>query len=125
MKLRSLAAWTNHRRTIASTYSELLQGTDLILPDVPDWAKSAWHLYVVRSPSRDDLQKRLADEGIATLIHYPIPPHMQVAHAGLGLPPGALPIARQLANEVLSLPIGPHLPVEVARVIAESIRSRC
>lgn len=109
VKLTVLDAWAERRRTIAATYAEGLAGTDLILPHVPDWAEPAWHLYVVRTSGRDALQARLTEAGIGTLIHYPIPPHMQTAYAGLGIAPEALPLARQLAGEVLSLPMGPQL----------------
>lgn len=117
-KLPHLDAWTDRRRVIAAAYTEGLRDSGLILPHVPDWAEPAWHLYVLRSPDRDGLQKRLTDAGIGTLIHYPIPPHLQAAYADLGLAPEALPLARDLAGEVLSLPMGPQLSLaDVARVI--------
>ena len=109
VKLPHLDAWTDRRRAVAAAYSIGLRDRGLILPHVPEWANPAWHLYVVRSTDRDKLQKRLTEAGVGTLIHYPIPPHMQAAYADLGLAPGALPLARELANEVLSLPMGPHL----------------
>jgi dTDP-4-amino-4,6-dideoxygalactose transaminase len=118
-KLPHLDAWTDRRRAIAAAYAEELKACGLILPHVPEWADPVWHLYVVRTPRRDALQKRLTEAGVGTLIHYPIPPHMQAAYAELGLAPDALPLARQLAGEVLSLPMGPHLPMpDVERVIA-------
>ncbi len=109
VKLEALDDWTARRRAVAGVYAQGLADTGLILPHVPDWAEPAWHLYVVRSPDRDGLQARLGQAGVGTLIHYPIPPHMQAAYAGMGIAPEALPLARQLADEVLSLPIGPHL----------------
>ncbi|MBJ7533235.1 DegT/DnrJ/EryC1/StrS family aminotransferase [Rhodomicrobium vannielii ATCC 17100] len=118
-RLPHLDAWTDRRRAIAATYAEGLRDSGLILPHVPDWADPVWHLYVVRSPDRAGLQKRLAEAGVSTLIHYPIPPHMQAAYAGLGLAPDALPLARQLAEEVLSLPMGPQLALaDAVRVIS-------
>jgi len=122
-KLPHLDAWTDRRRAIAAAYAEGLLGTGLILPHVPDWADPAWHLYVVRSPERDGLQKRLADAGVGTLIHYPIPPHMQAAYAGLGIGREALPLACRLADEVLSLPIGPQLPLLDAMRAIKAIRA--
>ena len=119
VKLGVLDSWTDRRRAIAAAYTEGLQDTGLILPHVSDWAEPVWHLYVVRTSERAALQARLAEAGIGTLIHYPIPPHMQTAYGDLGLQPDTLPIARDLANEVLSLPIGPQLGMEnVAQVIA-------
>ncbi|MCE6967488.1 DegT/DnrJ/EryC1/StrS family aminotransferase [Cereibacter sphaeroides] len=117
-KLPHLDAWTDRRRAIAAAYAEGLRGSGLTLPHVPDWADPVWHLYVVRSIDRDGLQKRLADAGVGTLIHYPIPPHMQAAYADLRITSEALPLARQLAGEVLSLPMGPQMPLsDAARVI--------
>lgn len=120
-KLPHLQAWTERRQSIAAAYTAQLVGSDLVLPHVPDWAQPAWHLYVVRTTQRDALQSRLATAKVGTLIHYPIPPHMQAAYAELGLEPDALPLARQLANEVLSLPIGPQMEAEdLRKVIAAS-----
>lgn len=121
-KLPHLDAWTDRRRAIAAAYAEGLKDSGLILPHVPDWADPAWHLYVVRTRDRDGLQKRLAAAGVGTLIHYPIPPHMQAAYADLGLAPEALPLARQLAGEVLSLPMGPHLRLDAAGTVLNRIR---
>ncbi|MAQ36044.1 MAG: erythromycin biosynthesis sensory transduction protein eryC1 [Thioclava sp.] len=124
-KLPYLDAWTERRREIATAYGEGLAGGKLIPPHVPNWAEPAWHLYVVRSPRRDALQARLKDAGIGTLIHYPIPPHMQIAYAELDFSADAFPGAKQLAREVLSLPIGPHLlrndVREIMRVIADEL----
>ena len=119
VKLKYLNAWTERRCAIAAAYGEGLRDSGLILPHVPEWADPVWHLYVVRSAGRDELQKRLTEAGVGTLIHYPIPPHMQAAYADIGLAPGALPLARQLAGEVLSLPMEPQLAIaDVDLVIA-------
>jgi dTDP-4-amino-4,6-dideoxygalactose transaminase len=122
-KLPHLDAWTDRRRAIAAAYAEGLRDSGLILPHVPKWADPAWHLYVVRSSDRDGLQKRLAEAGVGTLIHYPIPPHIQEAYADLGIAPVALPLARQLAGEVLSLPMGPQLPLADASRVIEAVRA--
>ncbi|WP_353348230.1 DegT/DnrJ/EryC1/StrS family aminotransferase [Aquicoccus sp. SU-CL01552] len=123
VKLTVLDAWAERRRAVAAAYAEGLAATDLTLPHVPDWAEPAWHLYVVRTPGRDVLQARLTEAGIGTLIHYPIPPHMQAAYAGLGIAPEALPLARQLAGEVLSLPMGPQLDLGDVHHITAQIRN--
>lgn len=122
-KLPHLDAWTDRRRAIAAAYAEGLRDSGLILPHVSDTADPAWHLYVVRSPDRDGLQKRLAKAGVGTLIHYPIPPHMQAAYADLSLAPDALPLARALAEEMLSLPIGPQLPLADAVLVINAVRA--
>lgn len=123
VKLKHLDAWTERRRAIAGHFTQGLQVSGLILPHVPYWADPAWHLYVVRTSDRDTLQARLTEVGIGTLIHYPIPPHMQAAYAGLGIAPDALPVARELAGEVLSLPMGPHLDLSHIQYINDQFRN--
>ena len=111
-KLRHLDAWNDRRTAAAAVYLDRLACSDITLPRVPQWADPVWHLFVVRSSKRDELARHLAQRGIETLVHYPVPPHLQGAYAELGIPGGSLPIAEQLAQEVLSLPIGPHLRAE-------------
>ena len=122
VKLKHLDAWTERRVAIADQYLKELAGTNLILPHVPDWANPAWHLFVVRTTEREALQARLTAAGIGTLIHYPIPPHMQAAYADMGIEPSALPLAWQLAVEVISLPIGPHLSPDDVQAISDHVR---
>lgn len=112
VKLGVLDNWTDRRRAVAAIYTEELADSGLTLPYAPDWAEPVWHLYVVRSPRRDTLQAELAEAGIGTLIHYPIPPHMQAAYAGLGIAQDGLPLARDMASGVLSLPMGPQLSLD-------------
>ncbi len=119
VKLKVLDAWNVRRNKIAASYTAALEGTGLVLPSVPPWAESVWHLYVVQCSERDALQKALGDVGIATLIHYPVPPHLQQAYASTGYVKGQFPIAERLASQVLSVPIGPQLDdVSVAAVVA-------
>lgn len=124
VKLKVLDDWTERRRAIASAYLEGLKDSGLILPHVPEWAAPVWHLFVVRTDAREQLQAQLAKAGIGTLIHYPIPPHMQSAYADLGFEAKAFPIARRLAQEVLSLPMGPHLDASLVRnrIVPELLR---
>jgi dTDP-4-amino-4,6-dideoxygalactose transaminase len=121
-KLPYLDDWTARRRAIALTYNEGLSDIGLNLPQVPDWADPVWHLYVVRSSERDGLQERLAKVGIGTSIHYPIAPHMQTAYADLQIARDALPLACDLAEQVISLPIGPNLALEDAARIVGFLR---
>lgn len=119
VKLAHLDVWNARRSVIAAYYHQGLAGCGLTLPHVPDWAEPAWHLYAVLSPQRDALQKSLADVGVGTLIHYPIPPHLQQAYASVGWRLGEFPLAERIANEVFSLPMGPHLRLdEVSNVIS-------
>ena len=92
------------------------------LPRVPQWAEPVWHLYVVRTGRRVELMKALEKAGIGALIHYPIPPHLQVAYADLGLAKGAFPLAEKLADGVLSLPMGPHVTSGQVDEVAAAIR---
>ncbi|MFD0859776.1 DegT/DnrJ/EryC1/StrS family aminotransferase [Roseovarius aquimarinus] len=107
VKLRSLDRATARRREIAARYSAAFAKAGLDHPHVPDWADPVWHLYVMRHPERDAFQARLAEAGIGTVIHYPIPPHRQKAYADAGLAEGSLPLAETLAREVVSLPMCP------------------
>ena len=122
-KLGKLDEWNQRRTAIAAFYGTALADTGLTLPRVPNWAEPVWHLYVVQSEDRDRLAARLAEAGVQTLIHYPIPPHRQQAYAGMGLGEGSLPIAESLAKLVLSLPIGPHLGLDQAERVAEAVRN--
>lgn len=121
VKLGVLDEWNERRRRIAEIYTEELAETNLILPQVPQWANPAWHLYVVRSSERDALQERLTTAGIGTLIHYPIPPHHQKVFKMVAMPP--LLIAKELSGEILSLPIGPHLACTQLNYLQEVIRN--
>jgi dTDP-4-amino-4,6-dideoxygalactose transaminase len=120
VKLRKLEEWNDRRKQVASRYLSALDGVaDLVLPVVPAHIEPCWHLFVVRHPQRDALQRHLEAQGIGTLIHYPLPPHLQNAYAELGYAPGDLPLAERLAGEVLSLPIGPHVSdAEIDCVVA-------
>jgi dTDP-4-amino-4,6-dideoxygalactose transaminase len=126
VKLRHLDEWNQRRSKIAEVYLHQLAGLDSrlfsvsgipLLPAVASWASPVWHLFVIRHPQRDTVQKKLAEAGIGTLIHYPVPPHRSGAYSALR-PPAAevwrLPIADQIAATVLSLPIGPHLSNDTA-----------
>jgi dTDP-4-amino-4,6-dideoxygalactose transaminase len=122
-KLRHLDEWTERRRAVARYYLTELADLPLILPAVPEWAEPVWHLFVVRSTSRDALAANLAKAGVATLIHYPIPPHRQGAYDDLGIPQGTLPIAEAIHREVLSLPMGPHLDDDQRRLVIQATRT--
>jgi len=118
VRLPMLDADNMRRRVIAARYQGALIHPKLTLPAVLPHVEPVWHLYVVRHPERDRLQARLAERGIGTMIHYPVPPHLQPAYAELGIGPGSLPIAERIHAEVLSLPIGPTMrDDEVEQVI--------
>lgn len=121
-KLPRLAEWNGRRAALAQHYFERLSGIDgLTLPFVPEWAVPVWHLFVVRTTRRDALQAHLTAGGIGTQIHYPIPPHLSPAYASTGWRRGDFPLAEQFADEVLSLPIGPHVSAAQVDYVADAI----
>jgi dTDP-4-amino-4,6-dideoxygalactose transaminase len=108
-KLKLLDGWNVQRRNIADRYRAALADSGLAVPQVPGWAEPVWHLFVVRSTKRQALMNALAETGIGTMIHYPVPPHRQPAYAELCLKEGSLPVAEAIHNEVISLPIWPQM----------------
>lgn len=117
IKLKHLDHWNHCRSIVAQQYLKQLSNTNLLLPEVPSWAEPVWHLFVVRHPKRDELQQYLNDAGISTLIHYPIPPHRQEAYSTFGWSRESFPLASRIADEVLSLPMGPSMaPDQVEQV---------
>lgn len=121
-KLPHVAQWNERRRAIATLYDEGLVNLPLTRPTSRQWATHAWHLYVITSPDRDLIARALTDEGIGSLIHYPIPPFRQAAYAEFGDQVTRWPISDRLAGEVLSLPIGPHLTMDDAERVIRCIR---
>lgn len=109
VKLKHLDNWTRERRRVAARYHELLADTPLQLPREAVGCESAYHLYVVRHPRRDDLKKHLEANKIGCALHYPLPLHLQKAYASLGHRPGDFPVAEKAARECLTLPIYPEL----------------
>ncbi len=109
VKLVHLNEWTERRRELAALYDKLLDQEKVQIPKEADYSRGVYHLYVISHPRRDALQKFLSEKGVSTLIHYPIPIHLQEAYLRLGYGPGAFPIAEKAAGEILSLPIYPEL----------------
>jgi dTDP-4-amino-4,6-dideoxygalactose transaminase len=110
VKLSRLDDWNARRREIAQQYSRgLTPIRHVVVPQIESNSEPVWHVFVVRSKSRDQLQSHLKAEGIATLIHYPIPPHLSQAYAGLALPRDLFPITETLSTEILSLPLWPQM----------------
>ena len=120
VKLNVLDEWNLRRTIIANRYQNALVNSGLTLPFVPEWAEPVWHLYVVQSSQRDTFQDKLTNASIGSLIHYPIPPHLQQAYADLGFHLGQLPAAEKIANQCISLPIGPHLDEAGASAVIEA-----
>ena len=121
VKLRYLDAWNRRRTNISKIYDRKLRGSNIVLPTTSNHISHAWHLYVVRSPHRNQLADALKDNGIGTLIHYPIPPHLQKAYEEINANKGDFPIAEAIAESVLSLPMGPHVLESDAEFISNKI----
>jgi dTDP-3-amino-3,4,6-trideoxy-alpha-D-glucose transaminase len=121
VKLRCLDEWNARRVEVAERYLDGIRHPEIRLPGVPPTAQSVWHQFVVRSPKRDLLSEHLRREGIETLIHYPAPPHLQGAYEEFADLP--LPIAERLSNEVLSLPMGPHLTQSQVDIVTAALNS--
>ena len=124
VKLRHLDTWNAERRALAAAYTESLTGLPgAVLPRERDGARSAWHLYTIRVPDRDGLQRHLREHGIATAVHYPRPIHLQPAMAAAGGKAGDLPVSEQLSREVLCLPLYPELPRDGVTRVASEVRA--
>mgnify|MGYP001193307559 CR=1 FL=1 len=113
VKLKHIQSWNKERQKIAKRYDQLLsKNLQITIPYVNPKAQHVYHLYVIKVDKRDQLQEFLKEKGIGTSIHYPIPPHLQKAYAHLGYKKGDFPIAEELANTALSLPVYPGLKDE-------------
>jgi len=122
VKLRKLDEWNACRQKLSARYLQLLHGRDEIkLPYTPEWANPVWHLFVIRIKNREKLQKKLAEAGISTLIHYPVAPHLSEAYSNKAWKAGGFPLAEQIAIEVLSLPIGPHMTEKQIEYVVSNI----
>jgi dTDP-4-amino-4,6-dideoxygalactose transaminase len=119
--LRHLPAWTERRRALAAFYTGALKGTGVEPLREQPYARAVFHLFVVRHPRRDALAAALRARGVGTLIHYPIPLHLQPAFASLGGKPGDLPVAEKATAEILSLPLYPELTDEQAATVAAAV----
>jgi len=123
-KLKHLDDWNKKRKEIASLYLAELSDMSptVILPSVPAWAEPVWHLFVIRHQKRERLQKHLARQGIETIIHYPIPPHLSKAYQSAKLLQPDLPISEKISSENLSIPCNPFLNKSDQKRIINSLR---
>ncbi|MBC6988282.1 DegT/DnrJ/EryC1/StrS family aminotransferase [Hymenobacter sp. BT491] len=124
VKLANLEFWTRQRQEIASIYRQGLQDVaGLVLPALAEQGTHVYHAFVVRTSARDALRQFLLSQDIETLIHYPVPPHLQPAYAPLGFRKGSFPVAEELATTSVSLPIWPGMEPGTVQRIVEAIRS--
>jgi dTDP-4-amino-4,6-dideoxygalactose transaminase len=123
VKLRHLDAWNHRRAGVAHRYlTGLASIPGLELPSVPAWCEPAWHLFVVRHAHRDELRGWLQAQGVETLLHYPIPPHLSGAYASRGWKQGAFPVAEAFSRTCVSLPISAHITDAQAKRVVSSVR---
>jgi len=124
VKLKYLDEWTRQRQEIAAWYDEALKDVgDIVLPKTAVGATHVYHIYMVRTKRRDQLQEHLSRHGIGCLIHYPIPPHLQKAYQHLGFKKGDFPIAEAIADTCLSLPLWPGMKQREVLEVANTIKN--
>ncbi len=124
VKLNYIAQLTNERKVIARKYDKELSDIEgLTLPIINDGATHVYHIYLVRTPKRDELMKHLINLGVYPFIHYPLPPHLQEAYAEFGYKKGDFPIAEEIADTCLSIPLYPGLTDAETTYVVESIKS--
>ncbi len=122
VKLRELAKWNQQRREAACTYNELLAGAaEVETPYEPEWSKPVYHLYVVRVADRAEVHRQMAEAGIGTAIHYPVPLHLQKAYADSGYEAGDFPVTERVSAEIVSLPMFPGLTREQVSRVAKRL----
>lgn len=123
VKLKYLNKWTLQRQEIASWYLQEMKGIEgVILPYTHPDASHSYHLFVIRYNKRDQLQQFLMEKGIGTMIHYPVPPHLQQAYLHLGFKAGDFPLAEQFAQTCLSLPLWPGMTKEIVEEVCDAVR---
>jgi dTDP-4-amino-4,6-dideoxygalactose transaminase len=126
VKLKHIERWTAERQQIAAWYrAELADCQVITLPKIVEGATHVYHLFVIRHPQRDALQKHLQEQGIGTVIHYPIPPHLQEAYQDLGFGKGDFPLAEEIANTILSLPLYIGMTQEQVKYVAKAVKAFC
>jgi dTDP-4-amino-4,6-dideoxygalactose transaminase len=123
IKLKHLSDWNEKRRQNASLYTQHLTLDTVIPPYEPEWTKAVYHLYIIRTQKRDELQKYLSENGINTGLHYPIPLHLQNAYKRSGLTNGSYPVTEKVSNEILSLPMFPNLAGEQIEYVSQKIKA--
>ena len=122
VKLRYLEEWIDKRRSLALCYNDAFEGTDIKIPVEADHSKHVHTYYVIRSPKRDEIQSVLEQSDVQTVIHYPVPLHLQPAYERLGYKRGDFPVSEAESAQILSLPLFPELDKEQVHEVADLIK---
>lgn len=123
VKLKYLPTWNETRRNNAKLYNSLLNSSnDVVLPREMDYARHVYHIYAIRVKNRETLIAKLAERGINSGIHYPVPVHLQAAYGSLGFKEGSFPVAETCASEFVSLPMFPELTKEQIEYTVRAIK---
>lgn len=125
VKLKYLDRWNHQRRQAADDYAISLGRSQLILPAEISHGRHVYHLYVVQADDRDGLRRQLAEAGVESGLHYPIPLHLQEAYRHLGYNKGAFPVTERLTDHILSLPIYPGISAEAIAHVAAEVQEIC
>lgn len=123
VKLPLLLEWNDRRRRVAMRYVTEMADLPVGLPAVAAGGDHVWHLFVIRSSEREALREHLTSRGVQTLLHYPVPPHLQDAYGHLGLKEGAFPVTEAIHRECISLPMGPHVSEDQVDMVIDAMRS--
>lgn len=122
IKLRHLEKWTEARRAHAAFYDQHLKGLNLEFVPQKDYARHVYHLYPILVENRDQVMRTLAEEGVQSGIHYPIPVHLQPAYANLGYKEGDFPVSESIARRTMSLPMFPEMTQEQAQRVVDAVK---
>lgn len=125
VKLNYLDRWNRQRREVAAQYDEALALSGILTPAEMEYAHHVYHLYVIETDNRDQLRQQLADAGVESGLHYPVPLHLQEAYSSLGYQRGDFPITERAASRILSLPLYPGMSQEAVAYVAAELHESC
>ncbi|MEW6101127.1 MAG: DegT/DnrJ/EryC1/StrS family aminotransferase, partial [Candidatus Omnitrophota bacterium] len=122
LKLKKLNRWNEMRREAAGIYNRLLRDAKVITPYASFKAEHVYHVYAIRAKKRMNVYNKLSEKGITAIIHYPIPLHLQKVYKGLGYRKGDFPVAEKVSQEIISLPMYPHLKERQIRLVTDTVK---
>lgn len=122
VKLKKLLTWNKMRQAAAGAYNRLFEGSSVVTPYVMDNVRHVYHVYAVRTKNREAVYNALKRKEIFSIIHYPIPVHLQKAYHGLGYKPGDFPVSESAAGEILSLPMYPHIRRDQIKTVVNTVK---